>query len=142
MSGDFKAGALHCVDGRFVETHARAIAELRDQFDGAWVDQLTNPGATAAILLEDDSTSGVFANFAGIENLHQIDTIVLIEHEDCGMYRFLAENGHEEFVVTPETEKAVHAENAYAAAEILKAEFPNMEFLFRYATLDGYIEDL
>ena len=142
MAGNFKAAAIHCIDGRFVDTHAKAIAQLREEFGGAMVDQLANPGVSVSVLVPDETTSGIYANLAGSKLLHAIDTIVLIEHENCGMYGLLAKNGNETFSVTPENEKEIHARNARAAAEKLKEQFPDMEFLFRYSRLDGTTEKL
>ena len=142
MAGTFKAAALHCIDGRFVDTHSEAIANLRKDFGGALVDQLANPGVSASLLVEDDTTPGIYANLAGSALLHDIDTIVLIEHENCGMYGLLADNGESAFAVTAENEKDVHAKNAREAAEKLKSQFPEMDFMFRYARLDGTCEEL
>lgn len=139
-----KAVIVPCVDPRFYHAHYAEGKRLSEEVFNGPVEAPASAGSVSSLLVGDDFARGLLANIGGVAvDLHHVTNLVVIEHEGCGYYEAQAENGDERFAVTPETEKDVHARNARAASKIVLEKFPTItNAIFRYARLDGTIEDL
>jgi len=67
-------------------------------------------------------------------NLHQVKTIYLVGHEDCGAY------GHFQFN-SRDIELKQHYDDLFAAREILTREFPGVDIQLRFAELEPGTDD-
>lgn len=82
-----EAGAVlvSCSDFRFWEGHNQQFAgRLQEEVGG--IDQIVVPGGPLA-LLSDDSSEVVAGWLEVLKGLHNLQTIYLLQHGQCGAYR-------------------------------------------------------
>ncbi len=71
--------------------------------------------------------------------LHDIDEIIIIDHQDCGGY---AKDNTIPSNLETNKDKSFHKKYALNTKKILKEKFPGKKLSFYYARLDGKIEKL
>lgn len=69
------------------------------------------------------------------KRLHNIKSVTLINHEDCGAYG-------EENILDKEIEHQRHSEDLKSASEKIKTEFPDLEVQTFYLHLNGDFESI
>lgn len=126
---------LTCVDFRFQETvHDFLIKQgIKGQYDLVCL-----AGASKNIV---DPTKScdfetLFHELRICSDLHKTQEFWIIDHEDCGAY------GGSSAFGSYENELKVHRDNLAKSREIVKEEFPQLEFKTFFARLNGTVESL
>jgi carbonic anhydrase len=123
MSHKAQAVALTCIDFRF----RKALHDFFEKELGIhMVDHKADGGGVKKIVEEGPVREWIFDNFNIAFNLHGVDKIVLINHQDCGAY-----GGSKAFKDITE-ELAHHEEQLKKAEDIVRTKYPDKE-------VDGYI---
>jgi carbonic anhydrase len=114
---------ISCIDFRFRPKIAAWIKkELNDSSDLVAI-----AGASKAIL-DEDTQASVLKQIDIALRLHEIKTVFILDHIDCGAY-----GGSKEFT-KKDDEVAMHKEELQKAGEVIVRSFPNMD-------VKGYIVD-
>ncbi|MBU2542854.1 hypothetical protein KJ785_04830 [Patescibacteria group bacterium] len=120
MSHKCSSTLIKCIDFRFTSAIDKWLEEKGIMDD---CDIISVAGISKAIAEDENSADAKFI-LKQIElsvNLHQIKTLYLIHHTDCGAY-----GGHSAFE-NLEVEKQKYNDNMDRAGEIIKAKFPELE---------------
>lgn len=116
---------IHCSDFRIRREQDLAIERVYGS--GAQYDRYTIPGSCRRLVREsDDTRDQMISDISLLIDKHQPETIVLIQHEDCGAY------GGREAFQSPEAENEMLASDLHASASLLRQKFPRV-------TVHGYI---
>lgn len=83
MSHQAEAVALTCIDYRF----RKAIHEFFDKELGLdRVDHKSDAGGVKQIVEKGETGDWIFANFDIAFNLHGVNKVIIMNHQDCGAY--------------------------------------------------------
>ncbi len=110
------ATAVNCMDGRVQE---RVTAFTRERFGADWVDMVTEAGAVANI------NQGVRMHVKISAEAHSSKGLVVAAHSECA--------GNP-------VDDEVQKHQCVQAAELLKADWPELEVVPIWVPLDGEIE--
>ncbi len=135
MAHHCPALVIACLDFRFIRPIQDWLKELglRENHDF-----LTVAGASKQIAQPDKEAYQEFI-LKQIDisvNLHQINQLFLINHEDCGAY------GGQAAFKSAAAEKQKHVEDLNAAEQYLRAKYPHLQIVKVYAYLNGQLEKL
>jgi len=86
-------------------------------------DLISLAGAQKAVL-DEDTRETVFKQLKISTDLHGINRVVIVAHQDCGAY------GGSAAFKSLEEEKEKYADDMRKAAEIIREQHPQMKFLF------------
>ncbi|KKR79204.1 MAG: hypothetical protein UU22_C0002G0031 [Parcubacteria group bacterium GW2011_GWA2_40_8] len=127
-----EALVLMCIDFRFRES----VQENLKAKGIKSYDIMAFPGASLGLSSDSNPAQKPLLNAITIsKNLHNIQRVVIVDHEDCGAY-----GGSSNFVSLDE-EKAEHREKMILAARAVKAEV-DLPIETWLARLDGTLEAL
>lgn len=135
-----KADALvvACVDYRFM----KHIADVLDAkgLEGKY-SLVTLAGASLAASndLFPSWKDTFWSHLAFLVNLHKIDSVILIDHRDCGMYKFVYGR---DLALDPADEKSVHQHNMEEIKEEIHRKYPQLAVKLWLMDTNGDIEEL
>lgn len=137
-AGHTDALLLSCMDYRLVDDTEKYMSDrgMRDKYD-----HVVLAGASlGALTVEYPSWNKTFWEHLDIAiKLHNIHTIILMDHRDCGAYKVILGDEHTK---NADTEKATHAlELRMLKAEILK-KYPTLKIEMLLMSLDGKVETI
>lgn len=98
-------------------------------------DRVSLAGASKA-LVDDDTRDSVLKQIEISRRLHGIQTVTLIDHEDCGAF------GGKKATTSDAQEMQLHKDSLHKAREIIAHTFPHLDVEIKYIQLDGTIVDL
>jgi hypothetical protein len=128
MSHTAQAVALTCIDFRFRKA-------LHDFFENELnlyaVDHKANGGGVKMIVEEGPVREWIFKNFEIAFNLHKVDRVILINHQDCGAY------GGKEAFASEEEEIRHHEVQLRHAVSAIHAKFPDKQVEAYLAMIDA-----
>ena len=135
-----RALAVTCIDYRFFNKDAAFVANELNLFKDA--DNVALAGAAlAGVSNVFVKSKDAFWEQLGIaKKLHSIDTVVLIDHMECGAYN--AEFGKPDKPLTPAEEHAKHVEVIHAMAKLLHAQGYAVEGYLMPANLRDCVEQI
>jgi hypothetical protein len=120
---------ISCIDFRFRAKIAEWIKnELGDQSD------LVAIAGVSKAILDDDTRAAVLKQIGIAERLHEIKTVHLVDHIDCGAY-----GGSAKFEGDKDAEVAMHHEELSKAADVIKAEYPSLAVETHIIDFEGMI---
>lgn len=123
-----KAVVVHCIDFRFQKT----IQELLETKFPSGFDRIALAGGVQE-LLEEQEESIIFKNLQLSLQLHHPNTIILIQHEDCGAY------GGSKMFKGLEDEAVFQEQELKKAKTLLKQHFPQLRAETYFIRLSGDI---
>ncbi len=128
MSHKADAVALTCIDFRF----RKAIHEFFDKELGLMnVDHKADGGGVKKIVEGGPIKDWIFENFDIAFNLHGVNKVILINHQDCGAYgSSKAFGSHKEEIEFQESQLK-------KATEIVQSKYPDKIIEAYIALLDG-----
>jgi len=109
-----KALVLHCIDFRF----RKALGEFLSSKFGDSYDLVSVAGGVKRLISDPAENNFIIEQLKISNTLHKPNTIVLIQHEDCGAY------GGSKAFNTPQQEVKHQREELQKAAALLKEHFP------------------
>ncbi len=118
-----------CMDFRFRDIHDTYIKSMVS------CDRIALAGASKSIV-DDDTRIAAIKQIKLANKLHGVNTIYLIDHEDCGAY------GGKTAVTSDQEELELHRKNAHEARDIVLKEIRNIQVVTKMALLDGQIINL
>jgi hypothetical protein len=119
---------VSCVDFRFRPKVAAIIAdELSDQADLAAVAGCSNA------VIDPSSRETVLNQIAIATKLHEVKTVDLFDHIDCGAY------GGSKIFDTKEDEIEMHRSRLHEARDIIKERFPKLNVTMKILDFDEAI---
>lgn len=118
-----------CMDYRFPATYNRFIEQLDE------ADRVALAGAAKAIT-DKDTRATSLKQIELSQKLHNIKSVYLLDHEDCGGY-----GGKAQFE-SDEAEIKEHAKIAAQAREIILNKLPDIHVITKMCMLDGSVIDL
>ncbi len=126
MSHTAKALVLHCMDFRFIHqiVHYLKAEGLIDQYDDV---SLAGAAKCLADPMQAHDTEVVLRQIELSQKLHQITSVYLINHRDCGAYGKIFD--------TPEAETERHTQDLQRAKTMVQEKFPELEVKTILATL-------
>lgn len=120
---------LTCMDYRFEKIYNHHIETLGGS------DRIAFAGASKSIVDEDTRATALKQIKLAYE-LHEIEEVYILDHEDCGGY------GGKEAVSSNEEEMEIHRKTALKAKEIIDELGLGLRVTIKMAMLDGSIIDL
>ncbi|PSF35192.1 carbonic anhydrase [Aphanothece hegewaldii CCALA 016] len=134
-----KALVLTCIDYRFFDGEQTFLKEknLKNQYD--WT---ALAGASLALtgFPHDEDAVAFWDQLALSEQLHHIQKVIIIDHQDCGAY---AKKIDTNLSKDPEREKQIHRQYLTKASQEILSRYPQLEIEMYLATLAGeFIEIL
>lgn len=120
-----QAVVLHCIDFRFNEE----LAYYLDKRFLKGYDLISLAGSCKGLLSDEDHRKLLLEQFQISSRLHHPDTIVLIQHEDCGAY-----GGSKNFQDSAAEQRFQEGELEKAAA-FLSQSFPELQIERYFAKL-------
>jgi hypothetical protein len=133
-----KALVLSCIDFRFIDFEQNFLKNnnLDHQFD--W---LSLAGASLALAdFPSHSSTEVFWEQLELSyQLHHIEKVIILDHQDCGAYNTkfnvkLTEN--------PEQELTIHHQYLNKAQEAIKNKYPHLDIELYFVYLDGNVKKM
>lgn len=124
---------LSCIDFR-LQIKNQLFDLLRAEYGAETeFDLLTAPGSCHRLVREEDAHKELMLSDLAVSvSLHHPETIVLIQHTECGKYA-----SHMTFA-SPEEERDTLIADAKKAAEILRERFPGTAAHIRIAHVHGH----
>ena len=120
---------VSCIDFRFRAKIAEWIKnELNDQSD------LVAIAGVSKAILDEDTRATVLKQITIAAQLHEIKTVHLIDHIDCGAY-----GGSVKFDGNKESETAMHTEELKKAVDIIAEAVPGVAVETHIIDFDGMI---
>lgn len=135
-----KADALviTCVDFRLNDDVARVLDErgLREKYD-----LVTLAGGSLAATNDffPSWKDTFWSHLAFLVNLHGIHTVILIDHRDCGMYKFVYGR---DLSLDPTDEKNVHLVNMKELKKQITEKYKQLKVVLWLMDTHGSIEEL
>lgn len=118
-----------CGDGRF----QRAMLEYAESLGGL-SDPVLAPGGVKKFLADESYRNKIWEDIAIYFGLHGQNTILVLQHEDCGAY------GGKSAFSDDAAEKEFHKQELARAAALLRERFPDKRVVTRFISLDGAVE--
>ena len=106
-----------CVDFRFQNEF---LAHCNKQLGEKTFDYLAYPGASKSIL-DVESSSAIFFAISALAKIHQTQTIIILDHIDCGAY------GGSAMFDSIEDEIDFHKEKLQEAKATIAEKFPKLK---------------
>lgn len=132
--GIWKTVCVTCGDGRF----QRNLLDYAESLGGL-SDSVLAPGGVKKFLGDEKYRETMLEDIATYLSLHRQDTILVIQHEDCGAY-----GGRKSFE-SQTTERQFHHRELEQVLPILQKRFPDTHIIAGFICLDGIVtmfEDL
>ena len=134
MKSKFKAMVLSCIDPRFqylVHNHLKK-KKLRGKYSA-----FTIAGAAVGVTHSKFKKwhKTFYDNLATSIQLHKIEKLIVINHEDCGAAKIA--NGKKEF--SSANEKKIHKESFSKIKKQIKKRFPKLKVELNLISLDSKI---
>jgi carbonic anhydrase len=117
------------MDFRFEDSHNKWIKSLEK------CDRVALAGASKAVV-DEDTSKAALKQIALANKLHGVDTVYLVDHEDCGGY------GSKAACASDKEEMEIHATMAKKAKEIIEDKFSDIKVFTKIAMLDGKVLNL
>ncbi len=135
-AGTTDALLLSCMDFRLMDDIERYMSnrKLRDKYD-----HIVLAGASlGAITDKYPAWSKTFWEHLDIAiQLHNIHTVIVMDHRDCGAYKVILGPGHAK---DPQTEKDIHATQLKKLKTQITAKYPKLKVETLLMALDGKVE--
>jgi carbonic anhydrase len=135
-AGTTDALLLSCMDFRLMDDIERYMSnrKLRDKYD-----HIVLAGASlGAITDKYPAWSKTFWEHLDIAiQLHNIHTVIVMDHRDCGAYKVILGPGHAK---DPQTEKNTHATQLKKLKTQITAKYPKLKVETLLMALDGKVE--
>ncbi|MGL5034683.1 MAG: carbonic anhydrase [Microcystaceae cyanobacterium] len=127
-----QALVLTCIDFRFVGWEQDF---LQQQFKGQY-DLVSLAGASLALTgFPHAAEAETFWDQLELSrNLHQIKTVIIVDHQDCGAY---ANKIDSTLAQDPVREKQVHRQYLQQAGQAIQDRYPDLEIILYFLTLDN-----
>lgn len=127
MSHQAQAIALTCIDFRF----RKAIQDFfENELNIYSVDHMAQGGGAKMLLEEGPIRQWIFDNFDIAFNKHNVNRVILINHQDCGAY------GGSESFAGPEDEVAKQEIQLRHGVSVVQSKYPNKQVEAYLALMD------
>ena len=129
---------LTCIDYRFIDIEQNFLKQqnLTGKYD--W---LSLAGASLALtnFPSNADTQAFWEQLDLSVQLHQIERIIIIDHQDCGAYKtkFSAQLSQDSV-----KELTTHRQYLQSAAKVIQDTYPNLKVELYFAKLDGTVDNL
>lgn len=134
--GKTEAVLLSCMDFRLMNEIEQYMSGrgLKDNYD-----HLILGGASLGAVTDKYPAWGkTFWDHLDIAiKLHSINTVIVMDHRDCGAYKVLL---GEDFAKDPVKETSVHAKQLKTLGDAIKKKYPQMKVELTLMALDGKVE--
>jgi carbonic anhydrase len=120
-----QAVLFFCMDFRFPEQTIRFVKENLAQL----VDVNTLPGVAKSFIENNIHAQAAVEVIRKAVQLHEVDTIIMLNHVDCGGY------GFSKSFSNAEAETAKHKEDLKEVRAILAKKFPHLKIMIGYSVL-------
>ena len=124
-----EAVVLSCVDYR---TWPDVVDYVQNVLNIAKFDFPSIPGGVQAIIKGNELA--LYCIDAPV-TLHQVDKIILVNHEDCGAY-----GGSENFIHGQIHEQRTHETELIRASRILSKKYPDLEIIALFSSSEGIVQ--
>jgi hypothetical protein len=128
MSHSAQAVALTCIDFRFRKAFQEFFEEQLNLYS---IDHKADAGGVKMIVEEGPVRDWILKNFETAVKLHNVNRIILINHQDCGAY-----GGKEAFASTEEEIK-FHEIQLRHAVSVVRSKFPDKQIEAYFASKEG-----
>jgi len=118
-----------CIDFRFHPLLQSFFYELGE------CDRVALAGASKAIV-DEDIRDVVLKQINISQKLHNVTSVILVDHEDCGAY------GGKKAVTSDKSEINLHAQTLHQARDIIQKHLPGLTIELKFVKLNGEIIDL
>ncbi len=136
--GKTDALLLTCMDYRLINDAVKYMNErgLKDKYD-----QLILAGASLRATTEKyPAWNETFWQHLEVSiQLHHIETVILMDHRDCGAYKVIFEK---DFYKNKEEETKIHTEHLKKLAGMIKKKYPKLKVETLLMNLDGSVEEI
>jgi hypothetical protein len=136
--GNYEAMILACIDPRIQEP-VHAFAQ-KNGLVGKY-SQFVIAGAAIGVVSPKfaDWHKAFWDNLATSVQLHNIKTVIAIDHRDCGAYKLVL---GEDFALNPARETQVHTQWLHALRDWVGSKHPDLKVELFLMALDGTVEEI
>lgn len=126
---------VSCVDHRFPDEIANFM-QKRGATDN--YSHLIVTGGSIGIdnLLYPSLKESFIIQLALLKQIHNFNTVILLDHRDCELFRLIHGNGH---VKSQKEEYKLHKMHLYKARDVVLAEFPDVQVELLLMSTDGSV---
>ena len=129
---------LSCMDYRLIDDIAKYMDSrgLTDQYD-----HVILAGAALGALTKSfkDWNKTFWDHLKVAIDLHQINSVILMDHRDCGAYKVILKA---DFAKDPLLEERVHGKHLRELAQAIRKRYPKLEIEMLLMNLDGTVQTI
>ncbi len=131
-----EALVLSCVDYRLTEDVANS---LRAEGLAEKYDLISLAGGALAVVNDyfPFARDTFWAHLALLKNIHHFQRVIIIDHRNCGMYKFVY---NQDLSLNPEEEKRIHIHTAEKLVKEIQFKYPDLKVETWLLDLNGKFE--